>query len=173
MNKFDEVQLFDEVNTIVEDEVCPHCGAKKKVYWQRLSPILVKTLVKFKAAVIQKGENKIHLRDDLELTKSEYTNFQKLRFHGLVAKYKIEGKNIYGYWVLTRRGSDFLKNEITVPVKVKTYRNKVIGYSEARVTVIDVIKSPVYVDNIDIFSMEAEVATNEDILKLKALINTI
>ena len=58
----------------------------------------------------------------------EYNNFQKLRFHGLVAHADENKKS--GYWLLTSRAGKFLRGEITIPKKVKTFRNRVIEHSE-------------------------------------------
>lgn len=53
-------------------------------------------------------------------------NFTKLRFHALVAKK--DGKP--GFWLITSRGGSFLRGEIAVPLKVKTFRNKVLDHSK-------------------------------------------
>ncbi len=90
--------------------------------------------------VIQKGENKIHLQKDLNLTKTEYNNFQKLRFHGLIARYKEDGKNTAGCWLITKRGAEFLNGVISVPTRVKTFRNKVVEHDTDLVKVVDIIK---------------------------------
>ncbi len=126
---------------------CPTCGASMKQFWQPLSPGLVKTLVKFKSKVVEKNSNKIHIPKDLQLDHNEYNNFQKLRYHALVAKYKEDGMHIQGIWVLTARGSNFLKGKLPIPKKVLTFRNKVIGYSEELVFVKDVIGKIPYFDS--------------------------
>jgi hypothetical protein len=59
-----------------------------------LTPGLVSGLIKAVQAVHAKHENLFHLQGDLRLTHNEYANFQKLRFHALVAK---SGKP--GWWL--------------------------------------------------------------------------
>ena len=74
--------------------------------------------------VHEANRNRFHLQKDLTLTHSEFTNFQKLRFHALVAKTDDEG-----YWLITARGGQFLRGEVPVSKTVSTFRNKVVGHS--------------------------------------------
>lgn len=113
---------------------CPHCGALMKQYWTLLAPGYVRALVKIKAAVIKKGQNLVHPVHDCGLNQNERNNLTKLRFHGMIAKATEKG-----LWLLTRRGSRFLLGEISVPKRVLSWRNRVIGYDTERVFVKDVI----------------------------------
>lgn len=153
MNQLSLEDIIAEIPPVTADEsvveICPHCGAKMKAYWHRITPVLVRALVKFRVAVNEIGVNKIHLRDDLDLTKTEYNNFQKLRLHGLVAKYKEEGVHLNGYWLLTARGADFLNGTLDIPKRVKTFRNKVIDHDTEKVFLIDVIQEQPFVETID------------------------
>ena len=65
---------------------CPHCGASMAKRPHRVSKGLVESLVKFKVKVCELDRNSLHLQTDLDFTKSQFTNFQKLRYHGLIAK---------------------------------------------------------------------------------------
>lgn len=137
------------------NNVCPHCGAKMQDYWQRLSPGLVNTLVKFRQAILVKKENKVHVPNEVVFTKNEYNNFQKLRYHGLVAKVKDkEGNRVSAYWLITRRGNQFCKGEITVPEKVKTYRNKITEYGQRKVNIGHVLDKMPYWDKKEDFMMD-------------------
>jgi hypothetical protein len=126
-----------ETVTTSKIEKCPCCGALMREYWHSLTPGLVSALVKLHKAVMFYGRNRIHIHDDMKasmnyqikLTDHEWNNFTRLRFHGLAAKCDEKGKSGSGYWLLTSRGSQFLKGEIFVPLKVKTYRNKVMNHS--------------------------------------------
>lgn len=135
-------------------ERCPHCGASMKMYWQRLTPLLVKTLVKIRSAIIAKGENKIHPHNEMELSTTEHMNMTKLRFHALIAKCKEDGKAERGYWLLTKRGNEFLNGKIQLPDKVLTFRNKVVRHSESLVSISDVLKSEPYVDKVFDYELE-------------------
>lgn len=104
---------------------CPHCGANTKSFWHRVTPGLVGCLIKAIDFVKTNNKNCFHLGHDLNLSKVEYNNFQKLRFHGLVAKVPEKP----GYWLITRRGGQFLRGEIVIPDSVETYRNAVKNHS--------------------------------------------
>lgn len=130
-----------------------------KKFWHRLTPLLVETLVQFRNKVVEKNENKIHLQHDLYLSKNEYNNFQKLRYHALVAKYKEHGEHIPGYWVITKRGAEFLNGIIQVPVRVATFRNKVVAKSEEMVSAKQILEDDPYL----VFDIEAKDPTEEEI----------
>lgn len=106
-------------------ERCPHCGANMKAFWHTLNPGLVSVLIKCIQFVHDHNKNEFHLQRDLHLSVNEFSNFTKLRFHALVAR--VEGKD--GYWLITARGGQFLRGEVAVPLRVKTFRNKVLDHS--------------------------------------------
>lgn len=135
---------------------CPYCGAKTLKYWHKLTPILVHTLMKFYDASLIKQKNVLHIPNDVDLTKQEYNNFQKLRFHALIAKYKENCIHKRGYWLITSRGFDFLFNRISVPKKVQTYRNHVVNHSDTLVYIKDVINSTPYVEKREDFINNSE-----------------
>lgn len=136
-------------------EKCPHCGASMKMYWHKITPGLVRALVKTYQTISSNGENKV-AKDEIKLSHSEYGNFQKLRFHGLIAKYKVEGKWVRGTWLLTRRGAEFLKGRIEIPAKVQTFRNKVVGHDPRMVKVADVMDVQPYFESYENFSNQME-----------------
>lgn len=139
---------------------CPHCEAKMVVYIYPMAPILVTALIKFRNAVIRKGENSVHLKNDMddtpnELGRSERSNWTKIRFHGLVAKVKQEnGRQKRGHWLLTKRGNQFIKGDLHIPLEVKVYRNKVIAHSEIVVDIHEVMQSRPWVHTIDDIKFE-------------------
>lgn len=140
---------------------CPYCGASLKKFWHRLTPLNVHALVKFYGAVCKKGKNEIHLLKDLqgtefELTRHEWNNFTKLRFHALAVKVK----NKSGYWLITKRGADFLKGKQSVPKRVQTFRNKVTDHDLDLINVRQVIGSVPYTEegfDFDIYEPEGAV----------------
>lgn len=109
-----------------------------KQHTHTLTPGLVETLKKFALGVKEKG-NKIHTRRDIVLDISQYNNFQKLKYWGLVAKHGEPG-----YWVLTRRGLQFLRGEINVPKKVLTEGNRKTGESLQEVDITNYKTDPKY-----------------------------
>lgn len=94
---------------------------------ERLSPGLVRTLIKFKEAVERYNKNDIHLQREADLTKNEYNNFQKLRYHGLVHKVRNGEKGYHsGRWLITRLGGQFLRCEVGVCRDVYVLDNQVV-----------------------------------------------
>lgn len=122
---------------------CPTCGSNMIMRWERLSKGLIVSLVEMRKAVIRLNRNKIHLQKDLALSKAAFTNFQKLRYHGMIAKYKNPEtkENEAGYWLLTKRGNLFCKNQVEVSSKVLVFRNKIVERSDKKTSMVDVYKN--------------------------------
>jgi hypothetical protein len=125
----------------IEIVKCPCCGASMKKHWHRLSAGLAVVLIEFRNAVIARNINKIHVPKEIALDKTQYNNFQKLRYFGLIAKYKdASGKHEGGYWLLTRRGNQFCKGLIQIPIKVQTFRNKISGRCPDTSSIFTILK---------------------------------
>ena len=124
---------------------CPCCKANLTMHWHRMSKGLANSLIKFKQEVIKRNRNKIHIKDEVLFTKSEYNNFQKLRYHGMVAKCidPITKKHEAGYWLLTRRGNQFVKNQLSIPMSVQTFRNKIVKKHELGIYISHVLAGEV------------------------------
>lgn len=142
-----------QAQSVSEDDDCILCGAAMQKYWHKLTPVLVKALAKAYAVVTEKNKN-FFSKNDLDLDHSEYGNFQKLRFHALIAKFKTEGEWRKGDWCITRRGFRFLRNAEAVPARVQTFRNAVVGHDKELVKVTDVISSEPYVETNFITELE-------------------
>lgn len=112
------------------EKKCEHCGARLKEWWHTLSPGLVRTLIKVVEAVKKSGENDFHLQVNGEMNNNEFSNFPKLRVHGLVARVTNDKGIAAAHWLLTSKAGKFLRGEIHIPKKVKTFRGKVVGHSE-------------------------------------------
>lgn len=136
-------------------EYCECCGASLKKYWHRITPGLLATLVKVYAGVSSKGENIIRM-DELELSHSEFGNFQKLRFHALIAKHKVEGVWKRREWLMTRRGADFLKGNIDIPYRVQTFRNEVVAHDAKKIFIKDVLGTAPYFEGYEEFKNQLE-----------------
>ena len=59
-----------------------------------------------------------------------------------------------GYWLLTRRGSQFLLGQETIPAKVQVMNNRIIGHDELHVSVEDVLGSRPYFEDIETIERE-------------------
>ena len=112
--------------------------AKNYAYWRSITKLGINTLKKMYAVVLSGGENIIDV-GDCGLSYSERSSLTLLRFHALIAKRKEDGRHVRRQWVITHRGAQFLRNQISLPAKVKTYHNVVTDHSEEKVTIIDIL----------------------------------
>jgi hypothetical protein len=112
---------------------CDHCGAKMVEYKHGLAKGLVRSLAKIGLA----GGGPLNIADELKLTKSEYTNFGKLKYWGLVEKTNPEIER-GGIWRVTETGWAFLRGNIKLSPHVWTYRNRVVRYEGGSITIDEV-----------------------------------
>jgi hypothetical protein len=117
-------------------ECCNYCGSSLVARWEYITKGQLKLLIKLHQAVKTKKINSIHLQKDIELTKNEYANFQKLRYNGLAAH-----SQDTGCWLITRRGAAFLKQEIDLPKGVLIFHNRIQKYHTNRVYFIDILNN--------------------------------
>jgi len=110
---------------------CEHCGALLKEYWHNLTNGMVASFRRFALKVRDKGENKVHPHDEVGLSYSQQTNFSKLQYFGLIAKWVgPDGSHKTGYWVLTSLGLEWLQGRAKVSKRVKTWRGHKIADSD-------------------------------------------
>ena len=100
--------------------ICECCGAKMVEYKHNFNAHLAEGLYRLYCA-----KAPINLQD-LNLTKSQWTNFQKLRYWGLVAK----TENMPGVWQMTERGINFIELATAIPRHVWTYRGEPIRFEQ-------------------------------------------
>ena len=113
---------------------CPTCNASLMGRWEYITKGHIKLLNKLHLAVKHYGRNSIHLQEDMNLTKNEYNNFQKLRYNGLIAHASRSGN-----WLITRRGAQFLQQKISLPKGVLIFRNRIQRYHSDQVTVSSIL----------------------------------
>lgn len=133
-----------------EIKTCPHCGQPIRQYRVGITKMMVNTLVKFRMAILDKGENRIHLINDFEgkdyeLTRHEWNNFTRCRFHALAVKVKDDP----GYWLLTRRGADFLNGKVAIPKEVWIQNNRVVEHSDELVNITDIVANAPYLEKLE------------------------
>ena len=58
----------------------------------------------------------------------------------MMVKYRRNEFHEKGFWLITRNGASFLRNEIDMPKKVQTQDNRKVGESQERVRITDLIK---------------------------------
>ena len=116
-------------------ESCAHCGGKMVEYLHTLTVALIESLARLAVA-----GGKAPL-SELSLSRSQWTNFQKLRYWGLVGKaYDKEGLRDRNAWEITRRGWRFLNGTERVPKLVWTFRGEFVRWEGALMAIDDVIE---------------------------------
>lgn len=131
-----------------ELEFCENCG-------QRLPQARKETLSRIKAEILMSAgtlvastlTNHFKLKDVAACTEpSHYNNFQKLRYHGLIAKYKVDGQPVRNQWVITRNGFRFLRGKIELPKFVLIKQNHVVDRAETTLSLTDVWRGATYLE---------------------------
>ena len=97
---------------------CPHCDAKMVEYRHTFNKGLANSLYELFAV----GGGPVSLRS-LRLTRIQWTNFQKLRYWGLVERTKIDGE-----WKLTGKGYRFIVAGTSIQKWVWTYRGETVRF---------------------------------------------
>ena len=101
-------------------EVCECCGASMVVYKHKLNHHLIKGLI-----VLESLGGVATFKDICaNLTYSQRNNFQKLQHFGLATGAK------RGDWSITDLGREFLSGNVSLPLRVLTYRNKFLKNDE-------------------------------------------
>lgn len=116
-------------------EICEHCGAKMVEYKHIINKMLVEALWKLKQAGGAANASKIGL------TNNQWNNFQKLRYWGLIEKYKKSGMNIKGWWSITIKGRMFLDRIHSISEHVVTYRGEPVREEGREVKADDYLDS--------------------------------
>lgn len=111
---------------------CSNCGQTIKIYRYGISTSMVRVLKAMARATEHAGQ--AIDADKLALKHSERTQLTKMRFHGLIAKVKRDGRQVPRNWVITTKGWQFLGNK-PVPAKVIIYENQVLGHDGGETTI--------------------------------------
>lgn len=121
---------------------CVCCLTPLEAKWYVISYTVASLLKAMYNDVLEAGVNIVDLKA-LEarggITYNEKSASSIARFHGLIAKRKVNGVHVPNEWVITTRGAQFLRNIIKLPRKVKVYRNRVVDHWHEEVSVIDIL----------------------------------
>jgi len=112
-----------------EVRTCPTCGSKTLEYHFILNRGLIGGLAKLYDAGVSSALG------DLNLTNSEYSNFPKLAYWGLIETDELHT----GKWSLTKVGAEFLRGSVCIPKGVWTYRGKLVRTDKDLVYARDVV----------------------------------
>ena len=141
----------------MKKEFCPHCTQPVMQHRQSFNVSMANMLLKV-ALRFREGQP-FHLQKDLELTKNQYNNFQKLKYWDLIEKHYENGKRVWGCWHLTKEVREFFKGR---PLRktVTTFNNKVVEVSEETIELCEAVG---HYDIPEIWAQNATPAiTNQD-----------
>ena len=107
-----------------ESKFCECCGAKTVRYRHSFSKQLAMGLYR----LYESGGGPINLKH-IGLTRYQWTNFQKLRYWGLVAPaHREDGTRIDGEWIITPEGKRFIDLGTAIQKGVWTYRGEAVEF---------------------------------------------
>lgn len=138
---------------------CLCCESSLSKRGHSLTKGMVHGLMKFANACIKLGVKEgiprhVISKAGEKLELDEYANWTKLRFFGLVAKYKEDGVHKKGWWLVTRNGWAFLRGDHFVPTQIKTFRNKIVSKSEQTISMSEIYGSQPWFPSRDDFFHE-------------------
>jgi hypothetical protein len=123
---------------------CPCCGQFVKLYKRKLNSSMAAILI----AVFQhSGREYVHIPSLISSLPHLHASlgggdFSKLAHWGLIAKkddVRDDGSNRTGQWRVTKKGEQFIKNEIFVAKHVFLYNGIFRRYSDDGISIIDAL----------------------------------
>lgn len=112
---------------------CPCCGQLVKLYDRKLNSGMAIFLLGLYGSTFE--GNFEHASTVLVGTKS--LDYSVLRHWRLIEEDNrlVAGKRKSGFWRVSERGRKFVEAKITVPSHVKLFNNKLVGFSEDRISI--------------------------------------
>jgi hypothetical protein len=134
----------------VKNHNCSECGRPHIVqdpHKESLSQLKCRMLRMAADHVVATGRNDFKKSDLPAQNHNEYANFQKLRYHGLIAKVLVSTGKSRDRWLITRRGWAFLRGEVTIPKWVVVQYNALTGgASNEHVSLTDIERDGAYLE---------------------------
>ena len=112
---------------------CECCGAKIVEYKHVLNQGLVKALFE-----LSKHKMPMPLTD-IDITRNQWTNFQKLRYLGLAEKELHEDGSGTGRWFVTTAGREFINNGVPIKTVAWSFRGNPVRLDGPEVLFEDII----------------------------------
>lgn len=130
---------LEEVEKLIRDNrgYCPCCGHKLAIYKYRANKSLAVMLRKIADTVRDTGSKQVNY-DDIPVPHALHSQRSKLRQHGLIAKYKENGKHVANMWVVTNKGWDWLTGK-PIPAVVLVFDNQVLGHDGGEITITEAL----------------------------------
>jgi hypothetical protein len=116
---------------------CPCCGQYAKIYKRKFSRTLARTIVAMFGLTEQKVRQRLSpvIHVPTELSGMRDRDMGLLEDFGLVSGRSDGQTYSTGFWKITVSGAHFVRGEWDIPEAVYSYNQKVIGYSEERITI--------------------------------------
>lgn len=115
---------------IDKDGKCKTCGRIIKIYRYHLNSRMARFL---RAMAKENTKGAIDI-SKLDLPYSVRTQVTKMRLHGLIARHKVEGKQVARHWLITHKGWGWLGG-VDIEKTVVVYNNQVIGHEGPSITI--------------------------------------
>ena len=129
---------------IKKGTICPCCEQNVKINWKKIDSQMAYCLIKLYRLTKAKPDVEFfHVEDDIDVPLKVGGSWAKLRWWGLIIqKPKEEGvtvKRTSGYWCITEKGKNFVKNIDTVQKYVKLYNMQCHGLDGEQVSIYDAL----------------------------------
>lgn len=150
-------EQIDELLKIAEhnDGHCTTCGQTIKIYTHKVNAKHARIL-RAMADRTNETQNRQVNFNDIDLAFAEHSQRTKMRQHGLIAKYKEDGRHVASTWVITTKGWSFLKGD-PIPAKVIVYNNQVLGHEPETITINRLMDDDIHYEEMAISGAEAKV----------------
>lgn len=141
--------LVSAIPQLADKSKCVNCGASMARYryeFDVIDALMLKAMGREVKMRVQKGldfteANTIHYPSMVNRpTYAMAAKLSQLRFLGLVAKHKVNGKHVPATWVITHRGFQALAG-LPVPKSVVVWRNQIDERNEELITMPEVFEN--------------------------------
>lgn len=128
-------------------ERCDHCGQRIRLQRKEmLNTAKVRMLKRAAEHVMSTMKNDFMTKDFTDDNEYKlYSNFQHLRYHGLIAHVKVNGQKVRKHWLITKNGWAFLRGDIDLPKYVLVKDDHTQSRADQRVYLKDLLHGEPYV----------------------------
>ncbi len=126
---------------------CTHCGQRIRLQRKEmLNTAKVRMLKRAAEHVMSTMKNDFMTKDFTSNDEYKlYSNFQHLRYHGLIAHVKVNGTKLRKHWLITKNGWAFLRGDVELPKYVLVKDDHTQSRSDKKVYLKDLLHGEPYV----------------------------
>lgn len=122
---------------------CPCCTQMVRQYSYKLYDSSAAALIRLYNLTLFKGDGEFHVKDYAEATEhyTRASHFAELRWWGLIEKMENPSKKApsAGYWYITEKGKQFVRNEIKVKESIKMFNNQFHGFEGNEISISEAL----------------------------------